>query len=233
MIGLFNVAIPSALPEEDLQLFGYAFSHDLKVSLRPILGLSQYLVESAAGERGSEGYPARIKGSAEHLERQLDALANYARLCARDVALGPVELAQLWQALRCQHLELSGLADECVELSGDFPAAKADRATLQLIFSELLANALKFTRPRQLPRVSVRSHLRQGRVETIICDQGLGIPQDCLHLLGKPFQKFHDLPGIGMGLTFVRRALALNHGHLSCASVCGQGSSFVVSLEAA
>ena len=45
VFGLFEVIIPPARPEEDLQLFAYAFFHDLKVSLRPILGLGHHLRE--------------------------------------------------------------------------------------------------------------------------------------------------------------------------------------------
>jgi light-regulated signal transduction histidine kinase (bacteriophytochrome) len=231
-MGLFEIEVPSGQSNEDLQLFRYAFSHDLKVALRPILGLGHYLSEGEVSEARGNQYHSQVTESARQLERQFDALSEYARLCLRATRHQKVELKPLLQAATRQQLARLGRAEECVEMSGDFPAVRADLASLKIVFSELIANALQFARPGQPPRVLIRANSRESQVETLIQDFGLGIPQDCLTLLGKPFQKFHSGAGVGFGFTLVLRALSLARGRLRCASHCGEGSTFVVSLEA-
>ncbi|MBS2039317.1 sensor histidine kinase [bacterium] len=174
----------------------------------------------------------KICESAQWLERQMDALANYARFCSRRVELGTVELSPLMRGVSLQQLEKSGWPEDCVEFVGAFPTARADRAVLKIVFAELFENALRFCAPGQRPQISVRAEVCEGRVEITIRDRGIGIPEHCLPLLGNPFQKFHPGPGVGLGLTLVRRALAAIQGRLLCSSVAGQGSTFQVSLEA-
>lgn len=232
-MGLFEIKVPSGRVDEDLQLFRYAFSHDLKVALRPILGLGHYLSDGEVSDGKADQYQGKVTESARKLERQFDALSEYARLCLRAARNQKVELKPLLQALTRQQLARLGRAEECVEMSGDFPTVSADLTSLKIVFSELIGNALQFVAPGREPRVVIDVRRRESRVETSVQDYGLGIPQDCLALLGKPFQKFHTGPGVGLGFTLVLRALSLSRGRLYCQSACGEGTRFLVSLEAA
>jgi len=215
----------------------YAFSRDLKVSLRPILGFGEYLLEGEVSTECAGQFQRKVLESAKNLEFQLNALADYAQLCRRPVRSEVVELSPLIAEVAAQRLKEQALAGECVELSGDIWPAAADAAMLRIVFSELLRNALQFVRPGQLPRVKVSGQRGEGRVEVAIADLGLGIPQACLPLLGRPFQRFHAGPevpeGVGFGLTLACRGLAAVQGRLRCASEPGRGSTFLVSLRAA
>lgn len=175
--------------------------------------------------------------AAEELEQQLDAMADYARLCLRPARRETVALSTVLRSVVDQELARFGLGGECVELAEDIPPVLADAEMVHLIFRELIANALTFIQPTQAPRVKISGRRAGDEVETVIQDAGLGIPADCLTLLGKPFQRFHGeahlAPGMGMGLARVGRGLAAIQGRLRCATQPGEGSLFVVCLRAA
>ncbi len=229
------MSIPSGDAGEDLQLLGYAFTHDLKASLRPILGFSQYLQgEEVSGDQAGQ-FHRKIVQAATCLERQMDALAEYTRLCRRAVHEESVELAPLLRAVVTEKLAGLRLGEDCVEWVGRMGLVRADKTIVKLVFRELIDNALVHLPADRAPRLKISCCSVEDRVETTIQDWGLGIPADCLPLLGKPFQRFHGQTDCaqGLGLTRVLRALALVAGRLACSSEVGQGTSFRVSLRAA
>lgn len=229
------MSIPSGDAGEDLQLLGYAFTHDLKASLRPILGFSQYLQGEEVSADQAGQFHRMIVQAATCLDRQMDALADYTRLCRRAVREESVELAPLLQAVVTEKLNGLRLGEDCVEWIGRMASVRADKSIVKLVFRELIDNALVHLPRGRKPRLRISCRIVEDRVETIIQDCGLGIPADCLPLLGKPFQRFHGRTdgASGLGLTRVLRALALVAGRLACSSEVGQGSSFRVTLRAA
>ncbi|MBN9417167.1 MAG: hypothetical protein J0I12_17110 [Candidatus Eremiobacteraeota bacterium] len=189
-----------------------------------------------SGARAGE-FHHKIVLAATQLERQLDALAEYTKLCLRVPRREAVDLKRLLPTVVGEELAKFRLGEECVELAGRMGSVLADRAILKLVFRELIDNALLFTRADQPARVKVSCQPQGDRLETTIQDFGPGIPADCLPLLGKPFQRFHPQTaggdGLGLGLTRVTRGLAALGGRLRCLSQVGQGSSFLVCLRTA
>lgn len=109
-----------------------------------------------------------------------------------------------------------------------------DRVRLTQVFSNLLANAAKYTDPGGRLSLSVVSD--QHRVSVVIQDTGIGIPQE---MLTRIFDMFMQVPesltrsqgGLGIGLTLVRRLVELHGGRVSAYSRGpGEGSTFTVSL---
>ena len=237
VIGLFEVNIPSGESEEDLQLFQYAFSHDLRASLRPLIGFGHYLKTGEVCEAREGKFQNKMVQAGDQLERQLDGLAEYARLCLRPVRPESLDLSVFLRAAIEQQLAGFGLGEECVELGEGIPSVVADRGILKLILGELISNALLFTQAEQSPRVEIRGQRQGDWVELLIQDRGLGIPAERLPLLGKPFQRFHGQPhlspGAGLGLTRTLRGLAALRGRLGCASEADQGTTVRLSLGAA
>lgn len=237
MIDLFEVSLPSGESEEDLQLLRYALTHNLKGSLRPIQGFGHYLDRGEVSSAQAGELQRKMVQAGADLERQLDALADYAKICLRPSRLEELDLSWVLQSVVKQQLARFHIGQKCVSLAETIPPVVADRGILELVFSELISNALLFTPAHQLPCVKVTSRRQGDRVETSIQDCGLGIPSGCLELLGKPFQRFHSeahlVPGVGLGLTRALRGLAALQGRLHCSSETGQGSLLLVSLRAA
>lgn len=122
---------------------------------------------------------------------------------------------------------LSLQATDGTFISGDIPK-------LQRLFSNLLDNAVKYTRPPGTITVSVRREAERARVR--IKDTGCGIPPQELGLVFNRFyrgQNGKELPGYGLGLHFAQTIARLHDGDISVVSAVGLGTEFVVDFPLA
>jgi len=107
----------------------------------------------------------------------------------------------------------------------------ADERLLQHIFTNLLANAIKYSDPGQAVGFEVEP-AGPGIVCTIR-DQGIGIPEADTEWLFSPFHRgrnVHDRPGTGLGLVIVKRCVDLHGGTIQVLSKCGEGTVVSVRL---
>jgi signal transduction histidine kinase len=114
---------------------------------------------------------------------------------------------------------------------GQLASVTSDRMLVQLIVGNLLTNAVKFSPPGSTVRVS--ADLEGSDIVIRIADEGIGIPEhDRTHLF-TPFYRgtnFDERPGLGLGLSIVREAVAIHQGSISVESEVGQGTTFSVRL---
>ena len=150
-------------------------------------------------------------------------------------------------------IELGELLDHCIEGVRDrfeLPeravrrtgaaraAVRANAAELELVFRNLIQNAVQYSDDPVDVRVGVQQTL-DGRVEIEIADSGIGIPSDQLRkIFGRFYRASRDAQrraaGLGLGLFIVRHLLRRHGGRVHAQSDgAGQGSRFVVSLRAA
>ncbi|WP_285425013.1 ATP-binding protein [Pseudomonas sp. efr-133-TYG-103a] len=114
-----------------------------------------------------------------------------------------------------------------------FPAlVLGDPTRVRQIVSNLLSNALKFTRAG---RVDVRLGQHQDKVRIEVCDTGIGIAQDAQAKIFQPFTQAEaaitrQYGGTGLGLTLTHNLCDAMNGHLSIESTAGVGSRFCADL---
>ena len=119
------------------------------------------------------------------------------------------------------------------------PALWADGLQLERVFSNLLSNAIKFTPPGG--KISVEAWTQAGvGVETgqtlllvSITDTGEGIPAESIPFLFDPYWQASSTqarPGVGLGLSIVKRIIAAHGGNISVQSQPGIGTCFTVVL---
>ena len=109
----------------------------------------------------------------------------------------------------------------------------ADRRATKQIIVNLLSNAVKFT--PEGGRVVVRSRLTSDRVMLFIADNGIGIPQQSLTRLGRPFEQVESqltktYHGSGLGLAIARSLTQLHGGTMRLRSQIGKGTVVCISL---
>jgi len=114
-----------------------------------------------------------------------------------------------------------------------FPAqVLGDPTRVRQIVSNLLSNALKFTR---FGRVDVRLRVQDGGIRLEVCDTGIGIAQDAQVKIFQPFTQAgagitRQFGGTGLGLALTRNLCEAMHGRLSISSETGFGSQFTADL---
>lgn len=125
-----------------------------------------------------------------------------------------------------KHIHLRHSLDEQAE-----SLVLADQALLTRALFNLLENAIKYS--PEGSTVSVQVSCADGWLRCEVCDEGRGIAADDLPQLFGQYQRFASakgIEGLGLGLSMVKAVMDRHQGHISCRSVVGQGSCFVLEL---
>ena len=217
-------------------------SHELRTPLNIITGYAGMLSEGAFEELTPDGKGAieQILGAGERLQALVNDLLDVARLEAGALELRSESLdylALLRDVLyeQSNRAEGQGITIE-TSLTEPLPPVWGDPHRTAQVLENLLANALKFSRPGD--RVTVRIYPEGTKVVTEVVDTGPGIPEEALPKL---FSRFYQVDmsatrlhgGTGLGLTIVKGLVEAMGGQVGCRSKPGQGSVFWFTLPSA
>jgi len=121
------------------------------------------------------------------------------------------------------------------QIPEDFPPVIADEnRVIQIVFN-ILHNAVKYTNEG---KISIQAFSKDGRAYIVITDTGIGMDEDLLKRLFRPYEQANASEsmiegGFGLGLSISKQLVELHGGMLEVASVLGEGSEFRFSLELA
>jgi len=120
-----------------------------------------------------------------------------------------------------------------VQIPSDFPQVLADKVALNEVFSNLLNNAVKYTRERGA--VNVFAKEKRSFVEINVSDTGIGIASEHLpeifhEFYRAPNAKSYKIEGTGLGLAIVKEIVEAHGGDLKVKSELGKGSIFTILL---
>ena len=219
---------------KELEAFSYSVSHDLRAPLRAIDGFTRILQEDHAVELTppAQRYLGLVHENARQMGRLVDDLLAFSRLGRQSVKLQtvwPAELAR--EALEVLAPELAGRQVE-IQI-GELPACQADPALLRQVFVNLLSNALKFTRTRQLAQIEIGAQQNDGEWVYTIRDNGAGFDMQYAHKLFGVFQRLHrseDYEGTGVGLATSQRIIHRHGGRIWAAAELEAGATFYFTL---
>ncbi|MEX2220679.1 MAG: CHASE3 domain-containing protein [Candidatus Rokuibacteriota bacterium] len=227
-----------AAANQELDAFSYSISHDLRAPLRAMQGFSDALLEDYRERLDATGhdYAKRIVAASRQMDALIQDLLAYSRLGRAEISLDPLSLETVVDEA-CGGLEME--LKECEgEIAIERPLGRvlAHRAVLGQIVTNLLANAIKFTRPDTPPRVRVRSERAGGRVRLWVEDDGIGIAPEHRERIVRAFERLHGVqqyPGTGIGLAIVQKGATRLGGQAGVESEPGAGSRFWVDLAEA
>ena len=223
---------------EELESFTYSVSHDLRTPLRAIDGYARILKEDHADQLDDEGRRLLdvVYESAQTMGTLIDDLLTLSRLGRRDLTRTPTDMEALVHdtvgELRRAHPEIA--ADAFV--LSPLPDAQADRSMIRHVLTNLLSNALKFTRPVDAPQIEVRGERQTKRCVYGVVDNGVGFDPDQADGLFGVFQRGHaddEFEGTGVGLAVVDRIVRRHGGETWADGAKGDGASFFFTLPPA
>jgi signal transduction histidine kinase len=232
-----------------LETFSYSVAHDLRAPLRHISGFSQMLAEELGSTLSPDAqhYLQRIQTGAQRMGLLVDELLNLARLGRHALRLQPVRLNSIVaEVIAILQPESAGRQVEWV--IAELPAVECDPVLVKQIFQNLLANALKFTRPRadqnaKAGSPAVPSHTvievshkeeEDGQAVFRVRDNGVGFNMKYVDKLFGVFQRLHrveDFEGTGIGLATVQRIVHKHGGRVWAQGEPGKGAAFYFTLS--
>ena len=218
----------------ELEAFSYTVSHDLRGPLRAISGFATLLEQEHSAQLDTQAldYLQRIKVSTRHMADLINGLLELGRVSRAEMTRVPVDLSAL--AARCAERITEQYPGRQVQLSiTPGMQAAADPRLLELVLTNLLDNAWKFTRDQQPARVEVGSRLHEDEQLFYVADNGAGFdPQYAGQLFGV-FQRLHtstEFPGTGIGLATVERIIERHGGRVFAEGMPGAGASVFFTL---
>ncbi len=223
---------------QELEAFTYSVSHDLRAPLRHISGFSELLERHVGGALDEKGkrYLGTIGAAVVRMGMLIDDLLMFSRIGRGELHAGPVRLDDVVQAVLPELGQEIARRKVRLELR-PLPVVHGDSALLQVVFANLLSNALKYTRPREEPRVEVGTDAaRDGRVVVFVRDNGVGFDMQYVGKLFGVFQRLHspeEFEGTGIGLATVQRIVHKHAGLVWAEGAVEKGATFYVALPPA
>jgi two-component system cell cycle sensor histidine kinase PleC len=212
-------------------------SHELRTPLNAIIGFSEMMLSGAFGPLGDDRYGEYcqdIRESGTFLLRIISDILDMARLDAGQIEIDrePLHLDLL------VHETLQSYSDEAerggIEVMTDIVPGLtllADGGAVRQILSNLVSNAVKFT--PQGGMIRVRTMRAPDGVAIVVEDTGIGIPQNAVAKLGRPFEQVQSPltrshRGSGLGLAISRSLVRLHGGEIDIVSSPGVGTKVTI-----
>jgi NtrC-family two-component system sensor histidine kinase KinB len=215
-------------------------SHELKTPLTSIRMAVHLLLEEQVGQLTSKQSELLVaaRDDSDRLERIIADLLDMGRLESGRVELDlRSEPAERLVSDAMTPLETAfhdrGVALE-VEIPGDVSPVLVDPARIDHVFSNLLGNALKFTKPGGRVRISAQNE--DAMVRFLVEDSGVGIPAEYLPRIFERFFRVpreNQVPGAGLGLAIAKEIVEAHGGRIAAQSHDGEGTTVSFTLQRA
>lgn len=218
---------------KELEAFAYSVSHDLRAPLRHIGSFSEILRKKA---RDLDPESTRcldfITSGAKQMEMLVHDLLNFSRTSRAQLHLKQVQLDDVVQDVKQSVLsELNGRAVDWNIRS--LPEVRGDPALLRVVFNNLLANAIKYTRPRSNAAIEIGTFPSEREHIIFVRDNGVGFDMQYAGKLFGVFQRLHhddEFEGTGIGLATVQRIIVRQGGRVWAEGKENEGATFYFSL---
>jgi PAS domain S-box-containing protein len=213
--------------------FTYSIAHDLRTPLRAMSGYAEALAEeygNLLGETGS-GYTGRIQAAAGHMATLIDNLSQLSRVSQAEMNLQVVDLSAEVTAI-CDRLRARDPCRRVRVRVEDGVRVTADRGLILVVLENLLANAWKFTAPRDDAFIEFAGTTVGGAPCCYVRDNGVGFDPAYADKLFGSFQRLHagEFPGTGIGLATVQRIVERHGGHTWAEGAVDRGATFYFTL---
>lgn len=220
---------------KELNVFAFLASHDMREPLRMISSFMSLLEKKYSknlDEKAHQYISFAIDG-AKRLTILINDLLEYSKVGFDLSTIEKIDTKSLINEVIALKSDLIRESDAQIVV-GDLPDIMGIKTPIQILFQNLIGNALKYKKTDIAPIIKISGREKTDILEFSIEDNGIGIEAEYLdHIFGilnrlHPKEKY---PGTGMGLATCRKIVTQHGGEIWAESVVGEGSKFLFTLK--
>ncbi|WP_128547059.1 ATP-binding protein [Larkinella soli] len=222
---------------EELDAFSYTVSHDLRTPLSSIRCYSEILVEEYGRELTPDAQELlqKIVDSTSRMRSLIRHILYYSRMGRTEINAQAIDMNALLKSIRDEVLVTEKDRSVALEI-GDTPPLHGDLVMVTQLFTNLMANAVKYTQPMPEGRIQVAGRQAGQEIIYSVSDNGIGFN---MKEAGRMFDLFkrldnaRNIKGTGVGLAIVKRIIDRHGGKIWYQSEPNRGATFFVAFPAA
>jgi PAS domain S-box-containing protein len=219
---------------KELESFSYSVSHDLRAPLRAIDGYARMILRDQR-EKLTDDAKRKfdlIRSNTQIMGKLIDDLLSFSRLGRLELNMSKLDMESLvndvWMELQIIN------PDRKIDLKiKNIPPGWGDRTLIKQVYSNLLSNALKYTKFIDKAYVETGGYTEGNENIYYVKDNGVGFDMEYYDKLFGVFQRLHsadDYEGTGVGLAIVQRIIHRHGGRVWADGKLDKGATFYFTL---
>ncbi len=223
---------------QELEAFSYSISHELRTPLTLIGGFSKLLSETHHDKLDKEGksYLNHIQDHTQQMGDLIEDLMVYSQLSRKEILTNDFNIESMCKEV-FEDFKLLEPDRVCLlKIASPLPHVLGDEVMIRQVISNLMGNAIKFTKNQELSIIEIGAIEKKGKLTFYIQDNGVGFNMKEINKLFTVFQRLHDkqnFKGTGAGLAIVQRIIVRHGGKIWAESKMGKGTIFYFTLPLA
>ncbi|HWB63245.1 MAG TPA: ATP-binding protein [Chitinophagales bacterium] len=218
----------------ELESFSYSVSHDLRAPLRAIYGYTKIILDDYAEnlETDARDMMKKVLDNAEKMGQLIEDLLAFSRAGRKQITRNPLSMDDLARKTLMEMKEQIKINNATIAIN-NMPPAHADYNLIAQVYTNLLSNALKYSRNNDNPVIELGAIEKDGRPVYYVKDNGVGFDMRYYDKLFGVFQRLHsttEFEGTGVGLALVQRIISKHGGSIWAESALGQGATFYFTI---
>ena len=218
----------------ELERFAYICSHDMQEPARMMNSYASMLEEKYGTALDLKGrrYLSFITNNARHMQKMILDILAFSRIGREELTMEQVDCNQSIKAVLDKFEDVIAEKKVCISYNA-LPTIRASSTLMQVLFQNLISNALKFQDGSRTPQIDIHWEVKDGFWQFCIQDNGIGIDPDLHEKVFAIFQRLHrkeDYPGTGIGLSTCKKFIELCNGKIWFESMPGKGTQFFFTL---
>ncbi len=241
-ISRLNVDLTTKVAEledvnKELESFIYSVSHDLRAPLRTMSAFVDFLREdySERLDEQAKDYLTRISRSSAKMSKLIEDLLDLSRLSRKEVNWTEVDMSALAASI-VSELRQADPGRSVATSIEDGLTASADPLLMQIVLSNLIGNAWKFTSKTEKAEIQFGTLEKDGKTVYYVRDKGAGFDPQHATKMFLPFHRLHpdtDFEGTGIGLSIVERIIRSHRGKVWAEGEIGKRATVYFTLGCA